>query len=193
MSNIEELAEFLQPQKSILVLWDIQKMLVDAIFNKDEFLKNVQKLAPAARVKDIPLVMTKITPLPERFESAARKFMMKRRQWSLNRSPDGFDLVVHPESQDIVMNKNTADIFIGTNFELMLRNAGISTIVFTGISTEMGIESSARAASNRGFFPIIVADAVSSPSKEGHERSLANMKNLMPIVSTDELTGYWKK
>ncbi len=193
MSNIDEISEFLLPQKSILVLWDIQKMLVDAIFNKDEFLKNVHELAPAARSKDIPVLFTKITPLPERFESPARKFMMSRRQWSLNRTPDAYDLAVHPENQDIVMNKNTADIFIGTNFELMLRNAGITTIVFTGISTEMGIESSARAASNRGFFPVVVSDAVSSSSKEGHERSLANMKNLMPIFSTGELAGFWKK
>ena len=192
MSNIEEISEFLQPKRSILVLWDIQKMLVETIFNKDEFLKNVQKLAPAARSKDIPVLFTKITPLPERFESAARKFMMKRRQWSINRTPDAYDLYMNPERQDIVMNKNTADIFIGTNFELMLRNAGISTIVFTGISTEMGIESSARAAGNRGFFPVVVSDAVSSPSKEGHERSLANLKNLMPLVSAEDLAGFWK-
>ncbi len=192
MSNIEEISEFLQPKRSILVLWDIQKMLVETIFNKDEFLKNVQKLAPAARSKDIPVLFTKITPLPERFESAARKFMMKRRQWSINRTPDAYDLYINPERQDIVMNKNTADIFIGTNFELMLRNAGISTIVFTGISTEMGIESSARAAGNRGFFPVVVSDAVSSPSKEGHERSLANLKNLMPLVSAEDLAGFWK-
>ena len=193
MSNIDELSEFLQPQKSILVLWDIQNMLVNAIYNKDEFLRNVQKLTPQARSKEIPVLFTKITPLPERFESAARKFMMKRRQWTLQRTPDAYDLAIHPEDQDIVMNKNTADIFIGTNFELMLRNAGITTIIFTGISTEMGIESSARAAGNRGFFPVVVADAVSSPSKEGHERSLANMRNLMPLVSADELSGFWKK
>jgi hypothetical protein len=40
MGNIDEFAEFLQPDKSALVLWDIQKMLVDAIFNRDEFLIN---------------------------------------------------------------------------------------------------------------------------------------------------------
>jgi nicotinamidase-related amidase len=34
----------------------------------------------------------------------------------------------------------------------MLRNAGIVTIVFTGIATEFGVESRARDAFNRGFY-----------------------------------------
>lgn len=118
---------------------------------------------------------------------------MKKRQWGGKPAPDAFDLALPPSEKDIVINKNTADIFIGTNFELMLRNAGISTIVFTGISTEIGIESSARAAGNRGFFPVVVSDAVSSRAKETHERSLENMKSQMPIVSSGELAAFWKK
>ncbi len=147
MSNIDDISEFLQPARSALVLWDIQKMLVDSIFNREEFLKNVQEIASAARSKNIPVFCTKITPLPERFESPLRKYMMKKRG-GFKPAPDAFDLVIQPEKQDTVINKNTADIFIGTNFELMLRNAGISTVVFTGISTEIGIVSSARAAGN---------------------------------------------
>lgn len=193
MSNIDEIAEFLQSGRSALVLWDIQKMLVESIFNREEFLENVKILAAAARKNNIPVISTKITPLPERFESAARRYMMRKRPRGFGASPDAFDLSLPPEAKDIVMNKNTADIFIGTNFELMMRNAGISTIVFTGIATEIGVESSSRAAGNRGFFPVVVADAVSSRDKEAHLRSLENMKNLMPVVSTSELAGFWTK
>lgn len=193
MSTIDEIAEFLQPTKSALVLWDIQKMLVDSIFNREEFLKNVKELARAAREKDIPVFSTKITPLPERFESPSRKHMMKKRQWGGKPAPDAYDLALPPEQKDIIINKNTADIFIGTNFELMLRNAGISTIVFTGISTEIGIESSARAAGNRGFFPVVVSDAVSSRTQEAHSRSIENMSSVLPLVSAAELAAFWKK
>jgi nicotinamidase-related amidase len=42
----------------------------------------------------------------------------------------------------------------------MLRNAGIITIVFTGIATEIGIESSARDAFNRGFYSVVISDCV---------------------------------
>ena len=47
----------------------------------------------------------------------------------------------------------------------MRRNAGIITVIFTGIDTEYGIESSARDAFNRGFYSVVVSDCVSSPDR----------------------------
>jgi nicotinamidase-related amidase len=43
----------------------------------------------------------------------------------------------------------------------MLRNAGINAVVFTGIATEFGVESSARDAFNRGFYCVVVSNCVS--------------------------------
>jgi len=63
----------------------------------------------------------------------------------------------------------------------MLRNRGITMIIFTGIATEIGIESSARDASNRGFYPVVVSDCVSSMDREAHERSLKNMHKLFIV------------
>ncbi len=193
MAIIDEISGFLNPEKTVLVLWDVQKMLVDNIFNKDEFLNNVSALSSAARAKNIPVFFTKITPLPDRFQSAGRRYMLSKRTRPFNPTPDGLDLVIKPEPGDIVINKNTASIFVGTNFELLTRNAAISTVIFTGIATEIGVESSAREAGNRGFFPVVVTDAVSSQSKEAHARSLDNMRSLMPLVSTNELVEFWKK
>ena len=73
----------------------------------------------------------------------------------------------------------------------MLRNAGIITVVFTGIATEFRIESSARDAFNRGFYSVVLSDCVSSPDKEGHYKSLENMKNLITIINSKELQNIW--
>ena len=81
---------------------------------------------------------------------------------------------------------------MGTNFEMMIRNAGIETIIFTGISTEIGIESSARDSSNRGFYTVVVEDAVSSPDKDAHERSLLNMARLVNLRKSTEIVEIWK-
>jgi hypothetical protein len=83
----------------------------------------------------------------------------------------------------MVLNKNTGSIFVGTNFEYMVRNASLSSLVFTGIATEMGVESSARHALNPGFLPVIAKEAVSSSDRDAHLRSLANMGKLMPVLS----------
>jgi len=85
---------------------------------------------------------------------------------------------VSPSPEDIVVNKNSASIFLGTNFDFMARYGGIETLVFTGIATEYGIESSAREAANRGYYVVVVNDGVSSMSREAHDRSLANLRNL---------------
>jgi nicotinamidase-related amidase len=181
--------EINKPEKSALVVWDVQKMLVDRIFNKEEFLGNLKRLIEAARKKRIPIFFTRITPLPERFEATPRKLFFRRQKLPL--TPEGLELAIAPAQDDIVVPKNTASVFIGTNFELMVRNAEITTLIFAGIATEFGIESSGRDASNRGFFTVIAKDAVSSHSKEDHERSLQNMKSLLYLMTTEEILKMW--
>jgi len=58
-------------------------------------------------------------------------------------------------------------------------------LIFTGIATEFGIESSARDASNRGFFPVVVSDCVSSRDKEAHERSLKNLDKIVIVEKSE--------
>jgi len=73
----------------------------------------------------------------------------------------------------------------------MLRSTGIITVVFTGIATECGVESSARDAFSRGFYSVVVSDCMSSPDKNGHYRSLEYMKNLITITNLKELENIW--
>jgi|YelNatPaOPRAMG01_1025707.scaffolds.fasta_scaffold06009_12 nicotinamidase-related amidase len=184
-----ELKDIISPDHSVLVVWDVQNMLVNRVFNKDAFISNLEKVIAGARKVKVPVFFTKITPLPERFESSLR---LASRRGSTQMSPDMLDLYLKTKEGDIVVNKNTANIFLGTNFEMMIRNAGIETIIFTGISTEIGIESSARDSSNRGFYTVVVEDAVSSPDKEAHERSLLNMAHLFNVRKSSEILEFWK-
>ena len=177
----QNLQGMIKREKSALVVWDVQEALVSMIFNKEEFLSNLVKVVNKTRESRVPLFYSKITRLPEVFESPIRKAS------GFGKFEPG-DIVkeVYPEKSDIVINKNTASFFVGTNFELMIRNAGINTLYFTGIATEMGVESSARHAQNLGFIPVIIQDAVSSMNKESHERSLTNLSKMMPTITTEE-------
>ena len=187
-----ELKEILNPGKTALLVWDVQNMLVRNIFNPEIFMANTKNLISLAKELNVPVIYSKITPLPEKFESLTRKYFFRKRFASMKQVPDGLDLAIEPSGNDIVMPKNTASIFIGTNFEQLMRNAGITTIVITGIATEFGVESSGRDASNRGFFPVIITDAVSSYNQEAHIRSLENLKSMMILLKTEELIALWK-
>jgi Isochorismatase family len=46
---------------------------------------------------------------------------------------------------------------------------------------------------NRGFYSVVVSDCVSSPYRDGHDRSLENMKNLITIINSKEIENVWLK
>ncbi len=197
-----ELPDIIAPEHSLLIVWDMQNMLVNRVFNKNEILNSVEALLQTARKIQVPVVYTKITPLPARFQAPAALAQQMKRigikdvkqlRSSFGDDPKALEIaeVIAPLREDIVLNKNTASIFIGTNFDYIARYGGIETLVFTGISTEWGVESSAREALNRGYYVVIVSDGVSSANKDAHERSLANLRSLCEVVTHEEILKVW--
>jgi nicotinamidase-related amidase len=193
----ENLKEIVDPKHSCLVVWDVQNGLVDRIFNKEEFLSSLKPLIEILRGK-MPVFYTLITPLPRTFASSWYFYSMMRRfnVDDVNKLPSFMASgsqesmipgTIEPKKGDVVLEKSFASIFLGTNFEFMLHNRAITTIIFTGIATEMGIESSARDASNRGFYPVVVSDCISSIDRDAHERSLKNMDKLFIVEKAGTL------
>ena len=134
--------------------------------------------------------------LPKQFESSAIIYTLGKLGFDRlfeQFTAEDMDFAITPQQNEIVINKHTGSIFIDTGFERMLRNAGIVTVVFTGIATEFGIESSARDAFNRGFYPVVVSDCVSSLDKDRHVRSLENMKSFITIINSKDLEKVWLK
>lgn len=69
---------------------------------------------------------------------------------------------------DLVITKRQWGAFYGTELDLQLRRRGISTIVLGGIATNMGVESTARAAFEHGYQQVFVEDAMTNLFAEGH-------------------------
>lgn len=76
------------------------------------------------------------------------------------------------EDSDIVVIKHQWGAFYGTDLELQLRRRGIDTLVLCGISTNIGVESTARQAWELGFSLVIAEDACSASSPAQHQSSL---------------------
>jgi nicotinamidase-related amidase len=193
----ENLKEIVDPAHSCLVVWDVQNGLVERIFNREAFLAALKPFVEALRSR-MPVFYTMITPLPRQLASSWFFYSMMRRfkiddpaRLPEFMAPGSKERLipdrVKPEPGDVVLEKSTASIFLGTNFEFMLRNRNISTILFTGLTTEIGVESSARDASNRGFYPVVVSDCVSSLDKESHDRSLQNMARLFIVEDSGSI------
>jgi nicotinamidase-related amidase len=197
-----DLKDIVDPAHTALVVWDVQNLLVARIFNQTEFLNNLKTIIEAARKAGIPIIYSKIVPLARAYEAPSKTLMMMRMfgvddpaKLPLFMQPGTPDAEIHktvaPQENDMVMDKHTANIFIGTHFEPMMRNRGIETLIFTGISTEIGIASSARDAGNRGFYTVVVKDAVSSMDEKMHRSCLEVLERVVLVEPCQKIIESW--
>ena len=132
--------EILDPSHTALVVWDVLRASTKMIFNTEEFSRNLNTVVELARKsKKVPIFFTPIQMLPKRFESPAIIYTLGKLGFDRlfeQLTTEDMDFTIKPKEDEMVINKHTGSIFIDTGFERMLRNAGIITVVFTGIATE---------------------------------------------------------
>ncbi|MFH9549997.1 isochorismatase family protein [Streptomyces sp. NPDC051445] len=73
---------------------------------------------------------------------------------------------------DLEIVKRTIGAFQGTGLDERLRERGVTTLVFGGIATNLGVESTARAAGDLGYDLVFVEDAMSALTAAEHEASV---------------------
>jgi len=73
-----------------------------------------------------------------------------------------------PADTDLRIVKRHWNAFHGTELDLQLRRRGIKTVVLGGISTNIGVESTARTGWELGYAMVLAEDAMSGQSAENH-------------------------
>jgi len=102
--------------------------------------------------------------------------------------PDWSELLPELDRQpdDIVILKRQWGAFYGTDLDLQLRRRGLETIVICGIATELGVESTARDAFERGFGLVFAADAMTGIHAESHADAIERIFPRMGRVRTTD-------
>jgi nicotinamidase-related amidase len=92
------------------------------------------------------------------------------------RPADWADLAADLGAQpgDLRIVKRQWGAFYGTELDLQLRRRGIGTLLLTGIATNVGVESTARDAFERGYNQVFVEDAMSAMGG-GHASSTTSV------------------
>jgi nicotinamidase-related amidase len=201
----ENLDEIVDPEHTALVVWHAQNAMINTTFNKPVLVKKLSSFIAAARRTKVPIVYARTTPYPRQFESGWKIYMhMKEtgvedpaRLPQVFADPASQPSQIYPElspqENDVVLSTYTGSIFIGTFFENLMRNREIKTILFTGVATEMGIESSARDSRNRGFYTVVVEDCVSSSEEKFHQAALTTLRRVVIVEPSTALLKSWKK
>jgi nicotinamidase-related amidase len=92
----------------------------------------------------------------------------------LVRGEFGHDIVdaLSPQPGEVVLDKPGKGSFYATDLELILRNAGVKSLIVTGVTTEVCVHTTVREANDRGFECLVLEDCVGSYFPEFHRVAL---------------------
>jgi nicotinamidase-related amidase len=179
----------LNPKTSALVLIDLQKGVL------------AMPMAPHAATA----VYDRSMHLAQRFRSAGAPVIRVRVSFSRDGSdrppstvdqpsnyaslPPDWDEFPEPlQPSDVVITKRQWGAFYGTELDLQLRRRGVRCIVLGGISTNIGVESTARSAAEHGYELVIPEDLCSSSSAELHAFSFRHiLPRLARVTQSDAI------
>jgi nicotinamidase-related amidase len=172
-------------KKTALVLIDLQKSVVQLSLAKPahEVIANVVKLVDAFRKAHLPVVVVNVNSSGAAWvktrKDSTRSSRVSFTEDGLNITPE---IKTHPD--DIFITKHTWSAFYETALDEELKKREVTGIVLAGISTSVGVEGTARAASERGYNIAFARDAMTDMFPDAHEHSL---KYIFPrIGETDD-------
>ncbi|MGH3388913.1 MAG: isochorismatase family protein [Actinomadura sp.] len=168
-------SEPIDPQQTALVAIDLQIRTVGlqtAPRTGADVVRQTMRLTDAFRHKDGHVVIVQAWRPGE------------------DQQPAGSELVSEmlPRPGDLLITKHTWGAFHETGLHAELRKRGVTTLVLTGIATNFGVESTARAAAELGYRLVLVEDAMAGLDADAHTFAITTIfPHLGTVCSTDEL------
>ena len=99
----------------------------------------------------------------------------------------GHEIVAELKPADLSVEKVAFSAFHESRLEFVLRRAGITNLVFAGITTNGGVESTVRDAHVRDFHCAVLSDGCAAFSEPVHEACLVSLGTVATIMSCGEL------
>ena len=193
------LGEACRPERTALVVYDMQVGVVEQIADGVEITARVVELVAAARSGGYRVVYLRHMFAPPALSGVAalRTAMVWQRVDAvaevrpfLTRDGPGFALVpeLSPSPEELVLDKMAMSAFEGTPLGVVLRDCRLDSFVIAGVATEVGVEPTVRHALDLGLLPIVVTDACGAGHPEAATRSLATLAFAGGSLQTDTAT-----
>lgn len=171
----------LDPRTALVVI-DLQKGMrnLTAAHPVEEIFARAGELAAAFRAYQLPVVLVNV------LGGAPGRTDQKRPP--LSPPADWGELVPELAAQpgDIKITKYRWGAFHDTSLHRQLQQAGVTQIVLAGISTSIGVETTARAAYEHGYNVTLAVDAMTDANAEAHENSVLR---IFPRLGETGTTG----
>ncbi len=184
----------LDASSTAVVVIDLQKGIVAtpvAPHSADSVVKNCISLVNAARAAGAHVVIVHVGRSADGADGL-RPVADETMRMPGALPPDWSDLLpdLGRQPADTVILKRQWGAFYGTDLDLQLRRRGLKTMILCGISTEFGVESTARDAYERGYEQVFAEDAMTGRTAESHATAVTRIFPRMGrIRSTGEIVA----
>ncbi|MBC8724687.1 isochorismatase family protein [Paraburkholderia sp. 31.1] len=158
--------------KTALVVVDLQRGIValpTAPHPAREIVERSVTLLDAFRRHGLPVVLVNVTAgAPGRTDQGRH---------SADFPPDFADLLPELKQQpsDHLVTKRTWGAFTNTDLAAYLQQQGVTQVVLVGVATSIGVESTARFASEAGLNVTLVVDAMTDLNADAHTNSITRI------------------
>ena len=181
----------IEPAKTALVVIDLQRGIVampSVPHSSAEVVAHAAQMAAALRAAGGTVVFVHVTPSADGKDGLKPITDAPVQAGRRTLPPDWAELVpeLAPQPSDVIITKRQWGAFYGTELDLQLRRRGVDTIVLCGISTSIGVESTARDAYERGYTQIFVEDAMAARNAEEHRHTVGSLFPRIGRVRTTE-------
>jgi biuret amidohydrolase len=190
------LQDLIHPQRTALLIYDMQVGIVPQISDGPAVLSKVKTLLQAARRAGIRTIFTRHMSLPPEWMGGFQYRMAMA--WQRKQSPaevsspflrdaPAFQLVpeLQPLPSEAIFDKLAMSAFEGTPLQFTLRDCGIRSVILAGIALEIGIEPTCRHAADLGIIPILVRDACGAGNEEAAEQCVSSLLHMGDTIVTD--------
>ncbi len=172
------------PGRTALVVIDMQRDFIekggfgDALGNDvtrlEAIIPVISKLLELFRRKRWPVVHTREAHLPDLSDCPPSKIARGDAPLKIGeagsmgrllvRGEPGNQIVdaLKPVAGEVVIDKPGKGMFFGTDIQSILDNKGVTHLLFTGVTTEVCVQTSMREANDRGYECLLVEDATES-------------------------------
>ncbi|CAB3775953.1 Isochorismatase family protein YecD [Paraburkholderia ultramafica] len=157
--------------KTALVVIDLQRGIValPTVHPASEIVQRSVVLLDAFRRHGLPVVLVNVAAgAPGRTDQGRHT----------GDFPAGFaDLLPELKQQpsDHLVTKRTWGAFTNTDLAAYLREQGVTQVVLVGVATSIGVESTARYASELGLNVTLVVDAMTDMNADAHANSITRI------------------
>ena len=188
----------LEPARTALVVIDLQRGIVampTGPRSSAEVVARAAQLAKALRAAGGTVVLVHVTPSADGKDSLRPVTDSPVQAGGRSLPADWSEIVpeLAREATDILITKRQWGAFYGTELDLQLRRRSIDTIVLCGISTSIGVESTARDAFERGYDQIFVEDAMAAREAAEHAHTVSTLfPRIGRVRSTEEVLAALK-